>query len=195
MLRSSFYSIRELIKLGVNLVGKKQKNIFVSRNTSIYNPKKLYIADNVRIDDFTILSGKGDINIGNYVHISSSVLLTSGKYINIGDFVGISSGTKLFGSNDDYSGHYLVGPTVPTEYTNVTSDIIDLHKHALIGSQSLILPGVTIKKGGVLGAMSLLKSDIGEFEIFVGNPAKMVKKRQKTLELLEIDLVNKQSSC
>ena len=62
---SSYYSRDELKKLGLKSFGK---NIQISRNTKIYDPEKLSIKNNVRIDDFCILTG--NIVLGNYIHIS-----------------------------------------------------------------------------------------------------------------------------
>ena len=60
----SYYSKDELKKIGFKSIGK---NVKISTKTSIYEPEKMEIGDNSRIDDFCLLSGK--ISIGKFVHI------------------------------------------------------------------------------------------------------------------------------
>ena len=50
----SFYKKEDLYKLGLKDLGK---NVFISKKCSIYTPENISIGDNVRIDDFCILSG------------------------------------------------------------------------------------------------------------------------------------------
>ena len=52
---NSFYSKEELKEIGFKKYGE---NVLISRKTSIYNPEKIIIGNNVRIDDFCILSRK-----------------------------------------------------------------------------------------------------------------------------------------
>lgn len=66
----SFYSRSELEHIGFATIGK---NVLLSRKASIYSPAMISIGDNVRIDDFCILSGC--IGIGSQVHISAYVAL------------------------------------------------------------------------------------------------------------------------
>ena len=49
----------------------------------------------------------------------------------------------------------------------------------LIGAGSVILAGNIIKKGAVIGAGAVLTEDhtIGEYEVWIGNPARLLKKR------------------
>ena len=70
---NSFYSNEELKQLGLKSFGK---NVLISKKCSIYGADKISIGNNVRIDDFCILSGK--IVIGNYVHISAYSALYAG---------------------------------------------------------------------------------------------------------------------
>ena len=82
----SFYNQEELTALGFKAVGK---NVLISRKTSIYGAQHISIGDNVRIDDFSLLSGQ--ITIGSYVHIAAYVGLFGGGGIVLDDFVGLSA--------------------------------------------------------------------------------------------------------
>ena len=181
----AYYTNEELKKLGLATIGD---NVLISTKTSIYNPKKIRIGNNVRIDDFTIISaGKHGITIGNNVHIACYVSLIGDEKITLSDFVGLSSKVTIYSSTDDYSGDFLTGPTIPSEYKNVISNPIFLGKHVVIGSGSIILPGVSIGEGCAVGAMSLVNKNFEKFKIIVGIPAKIMKERNKNILQLEND--------
>lgn len=44
-----------------------------------------------------------------------------------------------------------------------------------IGCKSIILPGVTIGKNSIIGAGSVVTKDVGDNEVWAGNPAKFIK--------------------
>lgn len=183
-----FYSKENLLELGFASIGK---NVFISNKASIYGADKIHIGNNVRIDDFCILSaGKEGIYIGNNVHIACFTSLIGKEKITIEDFSGISSRVSIYSSTDDFSGNYLTGPTVNSDYTNVISNPVYLHKHVIIGSGSIILPGVTLNIGVAVGALSLVNKSFPEFTIVGGTPAKILKVREKKLIQLEQKYIN-----
>ena len=51
-----FYSREQLKKIGFKSLGK---NVLISDKTSIYSPENISIGNNVRVDDFSILSAGG----------------------------------------------------------------------------------------------------------------------------------------
>ena len=172
---NSFYSIDELKEIGFKEIGD---NVLISRKSSIYGAKNISIGNNVRIDDFSILSG--NISIGNYVHIAAGVMI----------FVGVSSRTAIYAVTDDYSGDALTNPMVPDEYRNIIGGKVILKKHALIGTGCTILPNVTVGEGASVGSMSLINKNIEDFTINVGIPAKFIKKRNNKMLLLEKQLID-----
>ena len=174
---SSFYSELELRDLGFKSFGK---NILISKNAKIYGSSNIEIGDNVRIDDFCILSGK--IKLGSHIHISAGAYFFAGEGgIVMEDFTNISSRCVLYAVNDDYSGLALTGSTVPVEYRGITQKKITIKKHSIIGSGSTILPGVSVEEGTAVGCMSLLINDTMPWMIYVGVPAKPISKRSKQL--------------
>ena len=178
---NSFYNETELKEIGFKSIGR---NVLISKKASIYSADNISVADNVRIDDFCILSGK--IDIGSNVHIAAYVGIFSGKEgVIIEDFVGISARTLVYAISDDYSGEYLTNPTIPTEYKNVVDTKLIFKKHSLVGAGSLVLPGATIEEGCSFGAMSLINKQTEPWAIYVGAPIKKIKDRSKNLIELE----------
>ncbi len=57
-----------------------------------------------------------------------------------------------------------------------------IHPNAKIGANSTILPGVQIGEGSLIGAGSVVTSDVVPFTVVAGNPAKFVKKISDIVE-------------
>lgn len=174
---NSFYSEEELKQLGLKKYGK---NVLISKKTSIYSPEKITIGDNVRIDDFCILSGK--IEIRNYVHISAYVALYGGdEGIFFDNYSGASSRTTIFALTDDFSGEYMTNSMIEEKYRNVIKGKVEVGKFVQIGAGCVVLPNVTMNQGCAVGSMSLVKQNLEEFTIYAGVPCKKIKVRSKKI--------------
>lgn len=175
---SSFYTDAEVKELGLKSVGQ---NVLISRKASIYGSENIQIGDNVRIDDFCILSGK--IQLGSFIHISAYTSLFGGREqgIVLEDYATVSSKCAIYALSDDYSGEYMTNSVVPKEYKNVLEAKVEIKKYAIVGSGCTILPGVIIKEGVAVGAMSLINKDLDEWGIYAGIPCRRIKERSKKL--------------
>lgn len=179
---TSFYTDEELMQIGFKSLGEDVK---ISRKTSIYSPQNISIGDNVRIDDFCILSG--EITLGSHIHISAYVALYGAKGIVMEDYTGISPKSVIYSAMDDFSGDYLIGPIHPETKTNVTGGIVTIQKYAQIGSNTVVFPNLTIGEGVAVGACSLVNKSLNEWGIYAGVPAKRLKGRNNgLLEYVEI---------
>ena len=178
---TSFYTEKELLQIGFKSIGK---GVLISHKASIYNAENICIGNNVRIDDFCILSGH--IIIGNNVHIAASVFLFGGDTgIVINDFVGISSRCVVYAESDDYAGTAMTNPTLPDKYRNIYKGTVIFEKHTIIGSGCTVLPGVVIKEGTSVGSMSLINKSLDSWGMYVGIPCRRIKERNKQLLILE----------
>jgi galactoside O-acetyltransferase len=177
-----YYSDSELVSIGFKKIGR---DVQISNKTSIYNPHLIEIGNNVRIDDFTILSPGKELIIGSHVHISCFCFLVGREVIELKDFSGISSRVHIFSSSDSYSGNYLTNPTIPEEFKKIISKPVILKEHCIVGTNSTILPGVTLGKGASVDAHSLVISDCKPFCRYGGVPAIYRKDRFKKLIELE----------
>ena len=179
----AYYTSEELINIGLKSFGD---NVFISRKCSIYNAQNIIIGDNVRIDDFCVLSaGIGGIRIGSFIHIGVYTSIIGGGKVILEDYCNISSKVAIYSSNDDYSGEFMTNPMVAKKFTNVTNQDVLIGKHVIIGSGSVILPCVTLNEGCAIGSLSLVKNDVPRFTIYAGNPIKFIKNRNRNLLNLE----------
>ena len=168
---NSFYDNDELKSLGLKSIGE---NVLISRKASIYGAKSISIGHNVRIDDFCILSGK--ISIGRNVHVAAYTALYGGtEGIFIEDFSNLSSRVSVYSVSDDYSGMSMTNPTIPEKYKLVKSAPVHIGKHVIIGSTSVVLPGVEIAEGSSFGSFSFINHDSMPWSMNVGFPFKKIK--------------------
>jgi acetyltransferase-like isoleucine patch superfamily enzyme len=84
-----FNKREDLEKIGFKSIGE---NVLISDKCSIYNAKRIDIGNNVRIDDFCVISaGEAGIEIGNNVHIAVYCSIIGKSKITLSDFSGLSS--------------------------------------------------------------------------------------------------------
>jgi dTDP-4-amino-4,6-dideoxy-D-glucose acyltransferase len=160
--------------------------VAIDPTARVFGAGRVSVGSNVRIDAFVVLSaGAGGIVIGDYVHIGAHGFLAGSERIQLEDFVALSGRVSLYSSSDEYSGEGMIGPTLPPEVRQVTNAPVTLKKHSAIGAGSIVLPGVTLGEGSAVGAMSLVRDDVGPFEMVAGIPAKRIGTRGRTVLELE----------
>ena len=173
---TSFYTEKELNKIGFKSFGK---NVFISRKASIYSPKTISIGNNVRIDDFCILSG--NIDIGSNIHISAYCALYGSKGIFIKDFSGMSPRCIVFSASDDFGGDFLIGPVHPPQFTNVCGGPVIINSYVQLGANTTVMPNLEIGEGAVTGVFTLVRKSLPPWTINIGIPAKKLRDRSKGL--------------
>ena len=179
----AYMTEEQLKEMGFNSLGS---NVLLSTKASFYNASKISFGNNVRVDDFCILSaGENGITVGNYVHIAAYSSLIGAEHIKLEDFSGLSSRVSIYSSSDDYSGNWMTNPMVPNEFTNVISKPVVICKHVIIGCGSVVLPGVVINEGTAIAAQSLVKKTCEPFSIYHGNPAKRIMARKMGVKEFE----------
>ncbi|NVC64580.1 CatB-related O-acetyltransferase [Vibrio sp. 05-20-BW147] len=136
----------------------------------------------------------GQINIGRFVNIfgPGTIISSIKSNIYIGDFVSIGQNVSIQDSNHrldrastTFAARDIYGGSVMDDVTS-KGDII-IEEDVWIGSNSVILSGVTIGRGAVIAAGSVVTKNVGKYEIVGGNPAKYIKSRfsDTTIERLE----------
>jgi acetyltransferase-like isoleucine patch superfamily enzyme len=177
----------QLAEMGFAYFGE---NVLLSNKASYYNCQNIRLGHHVRIDDFCVLSaGDGGIILGNHIHIAVYTSLIGRGAITIGNYANVSSRVSVYSSSDDYSGAAMTNPMVPENLTNVRHADVEIGRHVIIGSGSIVLPGVNLHEGAAIGALSLVKDDCEAFGIYAGIPAKLISSRKRDLLSLEQELI------
>ena len=176
----------EIQSLNFAAVGR---NVRIHQSVEIYGHENIRIGDNARIDCFSLLSaGSAGIEIGRNVHVAAgSFLFGGGGKIELADFCGLSSRVAIYTASDDYTDGFMTNPTVPERFRKVSCGDVVVSRHVIIGAGSIVLPGVHIKTGAAIGALTCVRNDVEEFEIVAGRGAltKVIGHRDRQLLDLE----------
>jgi virginiamycin A acetyltransferase len=135
------------------------------------------IGSNSRIYAFAVIKaigGTGDIVIGEHCHINSHCVLYSGNGITMGDCVLIAPGVVLAPVNHAFD--QLDKPILHQGFLPSKGGIT-IESDVWIGANSVILDGVTIGRGAIVAAGSVVNRSIPSNEIWSGVPAKFLRLR------------------
>jgi dTDP-4-amino-4,6-dideoxy-D-glucose acyltransferase len=172
----------ELLEMGFASLGR---NVLLSSKGSYYNTKGIHLGDNVRIDDFCIVSaGEGGIRIGRNVHISAFASIVGQAPIDFEDFSGISNKVAVFSSTDDFV-KGMTNPTIPDRFRRLKHVPVRLGRHAVVGSNSVLLPGSELGEGTSVGALSVVRGKLDPWSVYMGNPVKRIMARSRGIIDLE----------
>jgi acetyltransferase-like isoleucine patch superfamily enzyme len=132
------------------------------------------IGDGVFIGAQTYIQGRfdGRCVIGNHVWIGPQSYFDARDLV-IEDYVGWGPGAKVLGSK-----HTGVPVEVPIIQTDLEIKPVKIEAEADIGTNAVVLPGVTIGKGSIVGAGAVVTSDVPPFAIVAGVPAKFLRWRK-----------------
>jgi galactoside O-acetyltransferase len=137
--------------------------------TKIIGIENIEFGEYIIIDDFVLIYAKEKIKIGNYVHIASFTSISGGGELIMDDLSTISSGCRIVTGTDDFKNHGFGNSSINNDFRNITTAKIHINKFAIIGSNSVVLPGVTIGEGASVGAGSVVSKDLEPWGVYVGN--------------------------
>lgn len=112
--------------------------------------------------------------VGKDVFIGADVFIDSGhaELILIEDHVHIAGRCMLLCHKRNLSNYCIGDDYAKVQYM---TEKIHLKKGCAIGTNTLIMPGVTIGEGSIVGAYSLVTKDVPSWTISLGRPAVVVK--------------------
>jgi len=135
---------------------------------------------------------QGKVQVGNYSVIQNNVRIECLNSVTIGHYCGIGMGVAIRDNNnhaigpEDRVAHRIRaapgGPGYPglgDGWELSESAPVVIENVAWIGSNSLVLKGVTIGEAAVVAAHSVVTKDVLPYTIVAGNPARAVKTLEK----------------
>jgi dTDP-4-amino-4,6-dideoxy-D-glucose acyltransferase len=155
-------------------------DVFISDRVEIRRPHLVKVGSHVAIDSGVYITTAAEI--GDYVHLSPYITVIGGAQskLIIEDFVTVAAGSRIIRGSDKFLGEGFTSVTVPDKYRDdVLFSEIKLKKFSGIGTNAVIMPGVTIAEGSVIGACALVTKDTEPWTIYAGIPAKPIKIRPK----------------
>jgi len=114
---------------------------------------------------------KGTCRIGNHVWIGPQAYFDARNLV-LEDYVGWGPGAKVLGSQ--HSGQPI---DVPIIQTDLEMKPVRIEAWADIGTNAVILPGVTVGRGAIVGAGAVVTHDVPPLAIVAGVPARVIRMR------------------
>ncbi|HEY7198708.1 MAG TPA: acyltransferase [Candidatus Dormibacteraeota bacterium] len=132
------------------------------------------IGDGVFIGAQAYIQGRfdGTCRIGDHVWIGPQAYLDARNLV-LEDYVGWGPGAKVLGSE-----HTGSPGGVPIIQTDLRIEPVVVRHGADIGTNAVILPGVTVGRGAIVGAGAVVTSDVPDFAIVAGVPARVLRYRE-----------------
>ena len=119
--------------------------------------------------------------IGDRVFMSNAAIVAN-REISIQDDVYIGASVKIY--DTDFHSTYWYNRVLGAKDPDIQSKPVTIKKYAFIGAHSIVLKGVTIGQGAVIGAGSVITRDVGDFEMWGGNPARCIRNIPRSYETL-----------
>lgn len=131
---------------------------------------------------------EGSISIGDRSYIGGGMFICTEK-ISIGDDVLVSWGCTFMDNN----AHSLLASErkndvalyihnvknkenqISPDWSKIKKAAIVIKNKAWVGFNCVVLKGVTIGEGAVIGSGSVVTTDVPDYAIFGGNPAKLIR--------------------
>jgi acetyltransferase-like isoleucine patch superfamily enzyme len=126
----------------------------------------------------------------------STPVVTIGDRCLIGRGSGIVGHFSIFIGNDVWTGHHVYITDQNHGYEDITRPIsqqtqperaVVIGDGSWLGYGAVVLPGVTIGKHCVIGANSVVTSDIPDFSVAVGVPARVIRRYDATAGWIKVD--------
>jgi acetyltransferase-like isoleucine patch superfamily enzyme len=135
--------------------------VHVGAGVQFRHLETIELGDGVSISDQACLYGRPDgyCRIGDRVWIGEQALLDARALV-IEEEVGIGAGVRILGSEQ-------------------TGELVEvrIRRGSDIGVNAVILPGVTIGEGARVGEGAVVRGDVPDFSLVMGDPARVVRKR------------------
>lgn len=162
----------KLILNGLPLIDiQKECNLYIGDGVTLNSRNKGYhINMHSPVKLFADRPG-AQIRIGDETRIHGTCVHAY-KSVEIGNNCLIAANCQIFDGN----GHDLSFPDVKNRInTKGTYKPIKIEDNVWIGANSIVLPGVTIGKGSVISANSVVVKDVPSMVVAGGNPAIVIK--------------------
>ena len=161
------------------LFGSYGKDVYIEPGVVINRPRYAHLGDHVRIKRNTSVnlhprdknSEEGLLFVGNDVIISEGCIISACNRIVIEDHVGISPYVMII-DNSRKPGDIAL----PSKEQKVETGYVHIGADTWIAYNAVVLMNVTIGKHCIIGALSVVNSDIPPYSVAMGCPAKVVKR-------------------
>lgn len=137
-----------------------------------WGPVRLFVGTHHGLFDDVIVSGVGEVHIGDRSTIGHNSVLVCRERIEIGNDCMLAAFSYVLDADHEFANP---GRTIPEQGLRIKAVFIG--NDVWIGAGAIILRGVTIGDGAVVAANSVVTTDVPAYSIVAGSPAKVIKQR------------------
>ncbi|QND49463.1 acetyltransferase [Rhizobium lusitanum] len=168
---ASFYRLKAIFMRGVLRISRRTKvprgTTIIWKDGGVRIGAKAFIRNGVVID-----AQRGSIEIGDHASLNDYVILLGRGGITIGNDVRIAAHAMVVSFD-----HNFDDPTQLIRMQGVTKKPVIIEDDVWIGAGAKILGGSHITRGCVIGANAVVKGKTVPYGIYVGAPAKLIRRR------------------
>jgi acetyltransferase-like isoleucine patch superfamily enzyme len=149
------------------------KGLQVGSGVGFKHIETFSIGEGVFIGAQSYLQGRfdGTFEIGSHVWIGPQSYFDARDLV-LEDYVGWGPGARVLGS-----AHTALPVNVPIIQTDLDIRPVRIQAWADIGTNAVILPGVTVGRGAIVGAGAVVTHDVPPFSVVAGVPARVIRER------------------
>jgi len=147
------------------------RNCALGKNVNL-DCENIYLSNNVTLRDNIYIGGNGILEIGENTTINNYCMIACTYHVKIGS--NIMFGPFVYILDVD---HEFKNKELPIYKQGYNSDKVIIEDDVWIGTNCIITKGVTIHKGSIIAANSVVTKDVDAYSIYAGSPAKFIKSR------------------
>lgn len=114
------------------------------------------------------------VHIGNFVNFNDNVFINGHGEVHIGSYFHTGVNLTIISSNHNFEN----ATSIPYDKIRINKPVI-IKDFVWCGNNVTIIPGITIGEGAIIAAGSVVVKDVPECAIVGGNPAKLIRYRDK----------------
>lgn len=173
--KKKYFHIEKHSKISIRNIHFKENTFLTIGCKSVFSGRIVFERENI------------NVSIGDRTFVGGNTLLDLTCDISIGNDVLISWGCTLIDHNshsikfEDRKNDVVDWIDGKKNWSNVSTKPIVIQDKAWIGFNSIILKGVTIGKGSIVAAGSVVTKNVEPYTVVGGNPAKLIKRLSNDL--------------
>lgn len=195
MIRYKMYRICQIVRGYIYSRIFYTNGLLIGKNFLLNNKKNFYLGKDISIEDNVSIISNGIVKLSDGANIGADTTIrcypvdskfevgknfTCGRFcffgaaggITIGNDVLMAQNIRIHAQNHNYDNRNIL-----IRDQGTTKLGVKIGNDCWIGSGAVILDGVTIGQGCVIGANTTVTKDVEPYSIVVGNPGKIIKKR------------------
>jgi acetyltransferase-like isoleucine patch superfamily enzyme len=176
------------------ILGSIGSSCLIEEDVRLQIPRRISLGNRVFIGQHSYLDGQTSfVRLGDDVHLARLCTLRAGERgITVHDGAGINTRSFVDGNGGVEIGrntllspgvqvlsgnHVFSDPHTPIRFQGTAYGKVTIGEDCWLGTNVVVLPGVTIGRGAVVGACAVVTKDVPELGLAMGVPAKLVGRR------------------